>query len=248
MHARSRLQLRGSSPHTRGARSGSFATRGSVRDHPRIRGEHVAWVVLSRPLRGSSPHTRGAPIRPPSRSRRRGDHPRIRGEHKIMPNLRRVSHGSSPHTRGAHSDPIASRNRGGIIPAYAGSTPTAAPASRSREDHPRIRGEHDSMTSSAILAFGSSPHTRGARGAGSAPGDAKGIIPAYAGSTPSRRAPMATVADHPRIRGEHGAGKCFPGSARGSSPHTRGALEMTLHKNGLVGIIPAYAGSTARPP
>ena len=32
----------------------------------------------------------------------------------------------------------------------------------------------------------------------------------------------------------------------GSSPHTRGALEMTLHKNGLVGIIPAYAGSTRR--
>ena len=30
----------------------------------------------------------------------------------------------------------------GIIPAYAGSTPVAAPASRSREDHPRIRGEH----------------------------------------------------------------------------------------------------------
>ena len=50
---------------------------------------------------------------------------------------------------------------------------------------------------------GSSPHTRGARGAaGHHPTDAR-IIPAYAGSTLVDGVLYFTVGDHPRIRGEH---------------------------------------------
>ena len=70
------------------------------------------------------------------------------------------------------------------------------------------------------------------------------IIPAYAGSTSIASPTRSASSDHPRIRGEHARVDPEGEFAEGSSPHTRGALEMTLHKNGLVGIIPAYAGST----
>ena len=91
---------------------------------------------------------------------------------------------------------------------------------------------------------GSSPHTRGAHLYGEALQVARGIIPAYAGST--RMSPGMTPigSDHPRIRGEHrGAGQ--PGALdRGSSPHTRGAPAPGFSIRPGAGIIPAYAGST----
>ena len=134
----------GSSPHTRGALDHRSSRRPCCRDHPRIRGEHVAEqdetlaelgiipayagstrarTAIRRPHRGSSPHTRGAPIDFASGERKARDHPRIRGEHSY----RWVS---------------AARSLG-IIPAYAGSTWRV-------------------YASSPPLP-GSSPHTRGAR-------------------------------------------------------------------------------------
>ena len=111
----------GSSPHARGAPSrctrGRSPTRiipacagstqeltdaeGHVRDHPRMRGEHLGSRTSCRTRRGSSPHARGARTEPDgdclgagiipacagSTGRRRrtprrwGDHPRMRGEH-----------------------------------------------------------------------------------------------------------------------------------------------------------------------
>ena len=134
--------LRGSSPHTRGARSPS-ATPGTCSvDHPRIRGEHQACPSPPPRRRGSSPHTRGARRGPgPPRGLARiipayagsttsspppaagpGDHPRIRGEHACLAASRVRPVGSSPHTRGA---PFPGMGRDG-----------------GPSDHPRIRGEH----------------------------------------------------------------------------------------------------------
>ena len=97
------LAERGSSPHTRGARSARPAGTRQSRDHPRIRGEHASsrplpyadpgiipayagstaghnnWAV---PAPGSSPHTRGAQTTAPGCCEKAGDHPRIRGEHR----------------------------------------------------------------------------------------------------------------------------------------------------------------------
>ena len=50
--------------------------------------------------------------------------------------------------------------------------------------------------------------------------------------------------DHPRIRGEHVSGRGDPHEKGGSSPHTRGALQVLRHLLLLDRIIPAYAGST----
>ena len=177
-----------------------------LRDHPRIRGEHLTLTVIRlenmgiipayagstvrfhpfpAPLWGSSPHTRGAPQTLRRTLRCQGDHPRIRGE----------------HSQQATQSVAAAR----IIPAYAGSTkslrkrqsiiPGSSPHTRgalqpgrssicTHRDHPRIRGEH------ALVRV----H----------PPAADGIIPAYAGST--------------------SVGKLIFSADRGSSPHTRGAL------------------------
>ena len=137
-------QVGGSSPHTRGALRLHPKAESTLRDHPRIRGEHrdvtVQRVLAARiipayagststtiaPLGhcpGSSPHTRGAPPTPRQPLRRSWDHPRIRGEH-------------------SDARPV-SRRHSGIIPAYAGST--SCPLSRYRS------------------TLGSSPHTRGAQ-------------------------------------------------------------------------------------
>ena len=89
-----------------------------------------------------------------------------------------------------------------------------------------------------------SPHTRGALG--EAPellGEGR-IIPAYAGSTGLCNLGPEAEPDHPRIRGEHGHGLLELADAAGSSPHTRGALQPFDLAEDVVGIIPAYAGST----
>ena len=135
---------------------------------------------------------------------------------------------------------------GGIIPAYAGSTrSTTALCARGR-DHPRIRGEHVHRCIRAHGARGSSPHTRGAPDLGHLPEVHGGIIPAYAGSTQRHSATRKHQRDHPRIRGEHGSYSNAVSPASGSSPHTRGAPAIRSLLSTMVGIIPAYAGSTCR--
>ena len=179
----------GSSPHTRGARTASTASYVITRDHPRIRGEHLAAALrhalhhgiipayagstpsvstITPTCPGSSPHTRGAPSPSSSDDGRRWDHPRIRGEHLAL-HLVLLGHS-------------------GIIPAYAGSTST--------------------RSTMMVSKSGSSPHTRGAR--------------------VRERLSGGRTGDHPRIRGEHLAA----------------ALRHALHH----GIIPAYAGSTTSRP
>ena len=116
------LRAEGSSPHTRGALpvclppmirfriipayAGSTAhsrrSTGHRRDHPRIRGEHLARGRRDGLVRGSSPHTRGAPTATRSCTASVRDHPRIRGEHHHLVGADDVRPGSSPHTRGAH--------------------------------------------------------------------------------------------------------------------------------------------------
>ena len=178
--------------------------RRSPADHPRIRGEHCTLVHDAFKNTGSSPHTRGArPLPDRSQARQRiipayagsttgsaapgisaEDHPRIRGEHCCEnPGTQTVS-GSSPHTRGA---PLSSRRISSairIIPAYAGSTRQILWTARRWPDHPRIRGEHVSHFVRALVASGSSPHTRGAHARAVMPDRKLRIIPAYAGSTP----------------------------------------------------------------
>ena len=92
---------RGSSPHTRGARTFNRQEAERYRIIPAYAGS----TSYSSPCRSRSP-----------------DHPRIRGEHADLAILIRDDSGSSPHTRGAPSNERNPDANPGIIPAYAGST------------------------------------------------------------------------------------------------------------------------------
>ena len=74
-----------------------------------------------------------------------------------------------------------------IIPAYAGSTEQQGLEVIADEDHPRIRGEHFEEDTLHGVTRGSSPHTRGAHPAAQLERLIRRIIPAYAGSTRTRR-------------------------------------------------------------
>ena len=172
------------------------------------------------------------------------DHPRIRGEHSTRWSPPSWNPGSSPHTRGAHFEVVVDPIQLGIIPAYAGSTPSCTSTHPSPGDHPRIRGEHFPSVSHSPTFRGSSPHTRGALPDGRRYLAEHGIIPAYAGSTIGSAAPATSDTDHPRIRGEHTSGRRSASGTRGSSPHTRGARALDRQEAQRHRIIPAYAGST----
>ena len=200
---RTGISFPGSSPHTRGAPM-TMSVRSSwagiipayagstwrrtgrlrrLRDHPRIRGEHILAVAPGTVGHGSSPHTRGAlafsdhvgvgsgiiPAYAGSTVAEqcthwvRSDHPRIRGEHSIVSGATCTISGSSPHTRGAPTKNTGSTSPSGIIPAYAGSTGLCNLGPEAAPDHPRIRGEHPPGPATYCPWPGSSPHTRGAR-------------------------------------------------------------------------------------
>ena len=132
---------RGSSPHTRGARS---------RSQPRAFQPRIIPAYA-----GSTGSGRVDGLR-------RWDHPRIRGEHFPEPGLDVGQAGSSPHTRGARPTRSSCSDRQRIIPAYAGSTRSCPALSARCRDHPRIRGEHAIYGEAVHYCPGSSPHTRGA--------------------------------------------------------------------------------------
>ena len=172
------------------------------------------------------------------------DHPRIRGEHSSTYGPPTAGTGSSPHTRGAPARIPRSARLWRIIPAYAGSTGPGVFDPPRGWDHPRIRGEHPRAPVTIVHGAGSSPHTRGARRRHRHRNSRSRIIPAYAGSTPTTSSRCPPNTDHPRIRGEHATGVGLVDRCAGSSPHTRGALDEIIVDPDVIGIIPAYAGST----
>ena len=172
----------GSSPHARGAHPVHRLVAMAFRIIPACAGS-TAWSGWSR--------------------RGRGDHPRMRGEHPRTARAGRGAEGSSPHARGARAAYMYHTGDGGIIPACAGSTLDGLAPERGSEDHPRMRGEHQTPWWSTTGETGSSPHARGAhRDALLELADAR-IIPACAGSTERARHRHVSQRDHPRMRGEH---------------------------------------------
>ena len=134
----------------------------------------------------------------------------------------------------------------GIIPAYAGNTRKSAPSSNTCRDHPRVCGEHDRMAEKFRFFRGSSPRMRGTPGE---PFDAfpcRRIIPAYAGNTRVRCRGVLGCWDHPRVCGEHLKMHRPEAAVWGSSPRMRGTPVRPVDSGSRRGIIPAYAGNTAR--
>ena len=108
-----------------------------------------------------------------------------------------------------------------------------------------MRGEHLGYMIEALDAKGSSPHARGAQCLGAPRAEARGIIPACAGSTARMPNRCCRLGDHPRMRGEHLISTVMSAISGGSSPHARGAPRAAHRQAAVCGIIPACAGSTS---
>ena len=94
-----------------------------------------------------------------------------------------------------------------------------------------------------LSTAGSSPHTRGTPISYPYRSLSVRFIPAYAGNAlPSDRL-VFPRAVHPRIRGERNTSRSAHGSARGSSPHTRGTPASSPSSSRTYRFIPAYAGN-----
>ena len=214
---------RGSSPLTRGKRSGNGCNgrrRGLIPAHA-----------------GKTPPARQARRVLPAHPRSRGENPRRRAT-TCRPC------GSSPLTRGkpdpAHHDPAHS----GLIPAHAGKTHTGGVTWRNGGAHPRSRGENQERGFVAGLRAGSSPLTRGKHERPERGRDARRLIPAHAGKTVELIDLEAGDLAHPRSRGENALADQLIEIRRGSSPLTRGKPRPPTPLSPLRRLIPAHAGKT----
>ena len=197
------FRIHGIIPAYAGNTRSAFARHTSMRDHPRVCGEHSVVCSARWSLTGSSPRMRGTPRARPGQHMDRGiipayagnthtqvknellsrDHPRVCGEHRSWDHFAMIPAGSSPRMRGTLLSTAGELDVAGIIPAYAGNTLLAAGFGSGSGDHPRVCGEHTRPRTIDIFAEGSSPRMRGTPGLPGSLPFSFGIIPAYAGNT-----------------------------------------------------------------
>ena len=191
--------------------------------HPRVCGENLLAVCMSRVWLGSSPRVRGKPARRPHRGHRprlipacagktfsrttkssgAWAHPRVCGENEIAVLVHGCVPGSSPRVRGK-------RDLGALLPAPARLIPACA---------------------------GKTARTCSSTGA-------RRLIPACAGKTGRRgRSPPSGTA-HPRVCGENPSSLPSNTILLGSSPRVRGKLRSRARPGVPVRLIPACAGKT----
>ena len=114
----------------------------TIRDHPRVCGEHVPASSVDVWSMGSSPRMRGALDTRLGAVSQVGIIPAYAGSTILRPPLCAMC---------------------GIIPAYAGSTVSKSGDNRLDRDHPRVCGEHTFFQAPPGVKIGSSPRMRGAR-------------------------------------------------------------------------------------
>ena len=133
-----------------------------ARAHPRSRGENITHAVSERDG---------------------GAHPRSRGENGAWGGASCTAQGSSPLTRGKRTRRRGACTGRGLIPAHAGKTYWTSHLALLARAHPRSRGENRAGGRNPVVETGSSPLTRGKRGARDYGPDAGRLIPAHAGKT-----------------------------------------------------------------
>ena len=132
-----------------------------VRDHPRLRGEHVARQDSLIKETGITPAYAGNTAIINIHIIVFQDHPRLRGEHLDFFRYVIKHIGSPPPTRGTLIITVYIQRQARITPAYAGNTLLNLPMNLIVWDHPRLRGEHTILTKQEQLKMGSPPPTRG---------------------------------------------------------------------------------------
>ena len=171
-------------------------------------------------------------------------HPRSRGENPPPVRIGVADPGSSPLTRGKPAVNASVIFAVGLIPAHAGKTRSCRARGRDGAAHPRSRGENSTCARKALASVGSSPLTRGKPRVAAQSADAEGLIPAHAGKTRSSATARRSPTAHPRSRGENCIADFEASAAGGSSPLTRGKLDVINADYPERRLIPAHAGKT----
>ena len=193
----------GSPPHARGRRgrglSGDLVIRitpacagktccgssraGSIRDHPRMRGEDAFQNWSNVKLTGSPPHARGRRYRRRGRRQGVGITPACAGKTLIRCRSRGRSRDHPPHARGRLHRELPRLGDQRITPACAGKTHWPWSYRGAARDHPRMRGEDQAAKTPRGAEQGSPPHARGRRPERRGDSPRAGITPACAGKT-----------------------------------------------------------------
>ena len=235
--------------------------------HPRSRGENVPvlWRVVGG--NGSSPLTRGKhTVDHAERLYERlipahagkttgwagahgcaGAHPRSRGENASGTCGWGCSRGSSPLTRGKLLLDANAAYQERLIPAHAGKTNSNSSRNLSSPAHPRSRGENSVRDHVMDIWGGSSPLTRGKPRHGPDGVSDDRLIPAHAGKTQRPGRTRWRRPAHPRSRGENLPFGAKMNGNSGSSPLTRGKLDLEAAPHAPARLIPAHAGKTSQP-
>ena len=150
--------------------------------------------------------------------------------------------GSPPRERGKTVVPTHVFIPPRITPAWAGKSVSSEIRTFSRQDHPRVGGEKDTMPNFWAAASGSPPHGRGKVLQKLRQLSLVGITPAWAGKSRYRCRCWSGGQDHPRVGGEKA--RCSVTGAKfwGSPPRRRGKVQGQLLQAVEVGITPAWAG------
>ena len=240
-------QYPGLIPAHAGKTQGTTLLQRTAEAHPRSRGENLKQIARDVNKSGSSPLTREKP----EADRARREQVRLIPAHAGKTCRSRCSLfspcGSSPLTRGKRGAEARPPGGDGLIPAHAGKTSAVCCATVSVEAHPRSRGENHSHGVLEAEAQGSSPLTRGKRGAVDGGRDGLRLIPAHAGKTQATRRRHQRPRAHPRSRGENSVPFLTRIMDGGSSPLTRGKRGRQSRGPVAAGLISAHAGKTSCP-
>ncbi len=263
---------RGTTPACAGATRGPWLRSRAGGDHPRVRGDHRLEPTGSRVPRGPPPRARGPPGGACSRGRKAGttpacagttrtgprpapgarDHPRVRGDHPIAIVSCPWGSGPPPRARGPHPRRPDRLDVHGTTPACAGTTWSLPPGPPWPRDHPRVRGDHLKAEEPDTYAEGPPPRARGPHRHRPHHCHRNGTTPACAGTTDPFPYPSYLCGDHPRVRGDHWAGRQGVRPAGGPPPRARGPPRCSRPGTACPGTTPACAGTTcwpsARPP
>ena len=169
----------------------------------------------------------------------------MRGEKPVCAPSSLTPMGSPPRARGKVNQVTQPPLRKGITPACAGKSTRRGPRVRPRRDHPRVRGE---KCSGALLSWtlsGSPPRARGKVNTAAEAVELFRITPACAGKSHRPGSDGPRQWDHPRVRGEKGAGTPTQEVGAGSPPRARGKVLLDTPKGQKKRITPACAGKSA---
>jgi len=240
------LGAHGNTPACAGTTPGRASPSRPRREHPRVRGDDKTPEGASGLTGGTPPRARGrlshahddlpaegntpACAGTTADRRPRGctppEHPRVRGDDAPTSGAPPTPSGTPPRARGRLGGAAVEVPRDGNTPACAGTTCSPTRCVASPAEHPRVRGDDDTVEERARVLPGNTP--------------------ACAGTTASTGARSWPGTEHPRVRGDDGVGEHDDTVMSGTPPRARGRQEPDLREGDHPGNTPACAGTTYR--